>query len=137
MLLNSDKGDQLNSLKHGEAGLFDELNVVLDLLLVGLSGFLEGINLTGGLKLNESLSDLSGPSHLCSSDQNLTLSRADNLKELVALWELLSCGHVVSVELVEDVLESFSHGLKESLKPRLDSGIDNNRLTKVNDFLLN
>ena len=73
MFLNGNESDELDSLKHGKAGLLDKLNIVLDLLLVGLSCFFEGINLPSSLKLDQGLSNLSSPGHLCGGDQNLTL----------------------------------------------------------------
>jgi hypothetical protein len=136
VLLDGDESDELDSVEHGEILLLDQFDVVLYLLLVGLSGLLKGIDLPGGLQLYKRLGDLCSPSHLSAGDEDLTLGRADDLEELLTFGQLLGTLHVVLVELEEDVLECLLHGLHESLKPLLDSRVDNHWLSQLNDFLL-
>jgi len=80
VLFNSNKSHKFQSVKERKTRLFNQLDVILDFLLVVLSCLFKGINLLCCLKLNQSLSDLSCPSHLSASNEYLTLSRSNDFQ---------------------------------------------------------
>jgi len=66
----------------------------------------------------------------------LALSGSNDLEKLVTLRELLRGLHVVGPELVEDVLQGFSHRFEQELEPVLNSRVYQNGFTKIHNFLL-
>lgn len=69
-------------------------------------------------------------------DQDLALSRSDDLEELVTLGELLGALHVVLIELEEDVPQGLLHGIHEILEPLLNTSLYEDALAQLDNLLL-
>ena len=134
VLIDNNQRHNLDSLELLESWLFNQLDVVLNLLLVVGFNLSELILLSTRLEYNKGTIDLSSPLKLAHSDQDLTWILLNDSHHLLLLISVLGTSRVLVVVLVEESSKRSFHLIHQLFEPGFNLWI-NSKLSKRNSLV--